>query len=255
KVERALQTEAIMDFVEKNKTIENYFICGDFNIQTHSEACYKIMVSHSDVNIKFIDPIDAAGSWNNNSNYANVHTQSTHVTDTRGGCFSSGGMDDRFDFVLCGKEVMDNKYGVQLVLGSYKALGQDSRRFNGDMSSPDNSLVSKTVSNALYNMSDHLPVLVDVAIDQKGLGVDGLSAQRVLFTIQKADEIKVFWKNVKISKLEVVDMTLKSVYVNEQIGEHTEQVISKNTLSPGTYIIFATDQNNAVYQRKIILTR
>jgi hypothetical protein len=63
-----------------------------------------------------------------------------------------------------GKEVRDRAQRVAFVKSSYKAYGNDSRRFNGDINTPANNAVSAEIATALYNMSDHLPVVMDIAV-------------------------------------------------------------------------------------------
>jgi exonuclease III len=161
KTERARMTEAIIDYLSKHKGQENVFVCGDFNIQSSSEESYKNLVEESNLNLRLYDPMEAPGTWNNRSIYANLHTQSTR---TSGSCHSGGGLDDRFDFILMGKEVRDRTQRVAFVKSSYKAYGNDSRRFNGDINTPANNAVSAEIATALYNMSDHLPVVMDIAV-------------------------------------------------------------------------------------------
>lgn len=79
------------------------------------------------------------GSWNNNDFFASVHSQSTH---TSGDCFSTGGSDDRFDFILTSDEIINGTDYMKLVPGSYKALGQDGQHFNDRLTgSPQNNSV------------------------------------------------------------------------------------------------------------------
>lgn len=162
KSSREKEANALMDYLNDNNERINYLLCGDFNIQTSSEASYQALTNHSNANIRFYDPVDAPGAWNNKSTFANLHTQSTRTSSN--GCASGGGMDDRFDFILCGNEVLMNDYWMQYIPNSYKALGQDSRRFNGSINSPSNIAVPSNVADALYNMSDHLPVIMDLNV-------------------------------------------------------------------------------------------
>jgi hypothetical protein len=159
---RDLQVNAVMDYLNSNNERINYIFCGDLNIKTSSENSYQILTQHTNSNIRFYDPVDVAGPWTNRSTYASLHSQSTHTSTN--GCASGGGMDDRFDFILCGNEVLMNDYNLQYIDGSYAALGQDSKRFNGTINSPTNTAVSSTVANALYNMSDHLPIVMDIRV-------------------------------------------------------------------------------------------
>ena len=44
-------------------------------------------------------------------------------------------------------------------------MNEDGNRFNGSIVSPQNNSIPANVAQALYNQSDHLPVIVDFAID------------------------------------------------------------------------------------------
>lgn len=76
---------------------------GDFNLYTSSEPAYQKIISLDNA-IRMIDPINAVGSWHDNANFQYLHTQCTRVSNSGfgGGQASgaSGGMDDRFDFIM-----------------------------------------------------------------------------------------------------------------------------------------------------------
>jgi len=143
----------------------NCTFSGDFNLYGAEEPAYQELIDYSNSLYRFYDPINQEGHWNNNSAYAQYHTQSTHSQSN--GCFSTGGMDDRFDFILVSPYVYYGSKKVQVVPSSYHALGQDGNRFNGTIISPANSSIPTTVANALYNESDHLPVITKFAIDTR----------------------------------------------------------------------------------------
>jgi hypothetical protein len=103
------------------------------------------------------DPIETPGAWHNNSGYAAIHTQSTRTSDI-GDDGSTGGMDDRFDFILVSSSLTD-----RVVNDSYTAYGNDGAHFNQSIISGTNSAVSTEIADALYYASDHLPVYADIA--------------------------------------------------------------------------------------------
>lgn len=256
KTDRALMTSALMKYLRSNKSKGSYVICGDFNIQSSTEQCYKDLVNDPELNIRFMDPVDAPGSWNNNSNFANLHTQSTHVSDTRGGCFSGGGMDDRFDFILCGDEVMKGSRNVRYISNSYKALGQDSRRFNGDMLSPINSMIPVAVSNALYDMSDHLPVILELEISKKstsvqpkpwlsGLTIKYLSESRVAFELNEG----------VMKELKVLDGSGKEVYVMPNSVNQNSHVFSYEHLHNGIFVVIIETFDGSVLINKLMIQK
>lgn len=181
KRQRALATEAMMDYIESNKLTTNVFLAGDLNVQSGSEESFENLVEYSDANFRFYDPKNAVGAWNNNSNYKNLHTQSTRASSTNGGCFSGGGMDDRFDFILASDEVVEGSGRLRYVDQSYWAVGNDGRRLNNTITSPGNNSVSSNIATALYEVSDHLPVRMKLAYLNQTVSISQKSA--VLTTI------------------------------------------------------------------------
>lgn len=160
-VARNTQVAALMSRLNSWNVADNYILNGDFNIYSSNEPAYKQLLNFTNPLVRFYDPINKPGNWNNNYSFASVHTQSTH---TSGDCFSTGGMDDRFDFILTSSNVLNGYDNVKAITSSYKALGQDGNRYNGTITSPTNSVVPSNVATALYNQSDHLPVLMDFQI-------------------------------------------------------------------------------------------
>ncbi len=61
----------------------------------------KKLINFSVEEYRFYDPINRVGDWHNNPSYADIHTQSTHTVYNN--CASTGGMDDRFDFIMVQK--------------------------------------------------------------------------------------------------------------------------------------------------------
>ncbi len=147
---------------------DNYILCGDFNIYTSSEPAYQQLLNYSNSAVRFFDPIDTPGDWNNSYSHRHVHTQSTR---TSGDCFSTGGMDDRFDFIMVSSQILNGFDNVKAIPETYKALGQDGNRFNSTIISPTNSAVPANVASALYNLSDHLPVMMDFLVYYPQAGI------------------------------------------------------------------------------------
>jgi len=161
---RAQQTAALMSKLQQIGVADNYVFSGDFNLYSSTETAYQNLINYSNTLYRFYDPINQPGNWNNASQFANIHTQSTH-TSSSGGCFSTGGMDDRFDFILVSPYIYFGSKKVKSVNESYHALGQDGNRLNGEINNPANTSIPDSIANALYNFSDHLPVIMEFAID------------------------------------------------------------------------------------------
>ncbi|MCB9262556.1 MAG: T9SS type A sorting domain-containing protein [Flavobacteriales bacterium] len=250
--ERAEMTEAAMDYLKNNHFDHSYFFTGDFNIQSSSEQCYQNLTNHSVADIRFYDPKDAPGGWNNNSNYANLHTQSTHNSDTRGGCFSSGGMDDRFDFVLIGKEVKNNTYRIKYINGSYTALGQDSRRFNGDVLNPTNNSVPAEVATALYEMSDHLPVFLDLEVQKGDVGIAQHKKDEVSISIVAEGNWEISTtSNQKIKTVNLINAMGQTILDNANTAVENGFLINTQNLSKSVYFVQIILESGEVYTKKV----
>lgn len=163
--EREDAATAVMDYFSTMGK-GNYLMMGDFNIGSPLEGSFQQFINYSNVNLRFYDPINQIGEWSANSSYSAIHTQSTRSSSDADSCFVGGGMDDRFDFILASDAVLNSGNGVKYVSGSYKAVGQDGTSCcNSSLNTVNNSTVPPSVATALYNMSDHLPVKMDLILD------------------------------------------------------------------------------------------
>ena len=60
--------------------------------------------------------------------------------------------------------VMWDSAGLRYVPASFRILGNDGNRFNGNVNGTFNASVPLSVANALYDISDHLPVVLKLAV-------------------------------------------------------------------------------------------
>ena len=124
--------------------------------------------------------VGGAGEWTNDNQYTAFHTQSTRSYSDE--CFSSGGLDDRFDFILMADEIAFSYNHMRYVQGSYHAVGNDGRHFNMSVNQGNNIAVPTEVADALFDGSDHLPVTMKIAVDAH-LGVEDNEAQSLYATV------------------------------------------------------------------------
>ena len=180
---RALMQVA-MDHINQYYPNDNVLIMGDFNMYGASESGYRLLTqTYSHPDICFMDPVanmGGVGEWNNNNQFSAFHTQSTRSHSEE--CFSGGGLDDRFDFILMADEIAFSYNHLRYVQGSYHAVGNDGRHFNQSVNQGNNSAVPATVAEALFDASDHLPVTMKIAVDVK-LGVEDHEAQSLYATV------------------------------------------------------------------------
>jgi endonuclease/exonuclease/phosphatase family metal-dependent hydrolase len=130
-----------------------FMVMGDYNIYTSTEPAFlKLINSETDNDGRCKDPINAVGTWNNNTAFKAIHTQSPRVRAFGGG--STGGMDDRFDIILTSYSALDNN----TIVSSYKAYGNDGNHLNDSINRLPNTAVPDSVANGLHYGSDHIPV-------------------------------------------------------------------------------------------------
>ncbi|MGD1843990.1 MAG: T9SS type A sorting domain-containing protein [Salibacteraceae bacterium] len=247
RVDRDASTEALMAHLDAKDLRGNYILCGDFNARSSTEDGMQNLLTHPNEQFRFLDPINQLGSWNNSSAFAQYHTQSTR---TSGGCFSGGGMDDRFDLILANSHVINDSANISIVPGSYDALGQDGNRFNGTINSPSNASVPVGVANALFEMSDHLPVIVDLKFSGLVTGDAELDAQgtSVVFTNPVMDDWNLQIANFKgtVATLELFTLTGQRVFTEQVPANGDQRLIYRDAfpdLPAGTYVVRLYNEN------------
>ena len=170
-------TAALIDLLKTQVADEHVFICGDFNSYNANEGGIQNLVTASPPSERFFDPINKLGGWNNSPIYAAIHTQSTRNSgNTNSGCFSGGGLDDRFDMILVSDAVLNDAGSeVNYTDGSYEVLGNDGSHFNkGITDIPTNGSAPSVVIDALSDNSDHLPVYLEFDVHKQSLATSNI---------------------------------------------------------------------------------
>ncbi len=251
KAQREVAAAGVMEYLEANNNPGNYILSGDLNLYTHTEKAWENFTDWTAASYNFYDPINRVGSWGNNSSFADVHTQSTHTSQ---GCHSSGGMDDRFDFILASKFIMEGRGSVTYIPGTYKALGQDGNRFNGRLDTPTNNSAPSEVISAMYNMSDHLPVIMDVEV----LFGQAPNALDEVNQIVKPNVWVDSERNINIaSRATNVDYLIEVISTEGKLISSpvlTGNAFSGKELNAGIYIVKILEKNSGIYtNHKIII--
>ena len=150
---RLAEATILRDHLNDHPPGTNFIVLGDFNFYTSAEPGYqKLIGDEADNDGRSFDPIDSPGNWHNNGSFSYIHTQSTRVEQLGDGG-STGGLDDRFDFLLISESFQDN-----FIQGTYTEYGNDGQHFNQSINAGGNGVVSAEIADALYYASDHLPV-------------------------------------------------------------------------------------------------
>jgi endonuclease/exonuclease/phosphatase family metal-dependent hydrolase len=161
---RLQMAQILTNFLEGLEPNSTIILAGDFNIYTSSEPAYQQLISGNNTSVLLIDPLQSPGAWNNNAGYSDVHTQSTRTSQLNGDG-AGGGLDDRFDFVLLSENMMLPNSRVSYLSNSYQSLGNNGNCFNQSILNCQAAGVPQNVRQALFQMSDHLPVILELNVD------------------------------------------------------------------------------------------
>ncbi len=227
----------IMNFINSNKITGNIMLMGDMNLYTSEEGAFVAFTTPTGINqFKFYDPVNMIGSWNNNSVFKSVHTQSTRTSSN--GCFSTGGMDDRFDFILSSIDILNNTKGLKYI--SYKAVAQDGNRFNQSLLSPENKSVPSEVLNALYNMSDHLPVEMKLVYTNNTTSVQSNDyGNKIIYNNPAPEKLRILLNSEteSISSVNIFSIIGQRVISNRYSDNSKEVEISTTDINSKIFIV------------------
>lgn len=256
---RASMVSTAMTYIRTHDLPENMLFMGDLNVYTHNEQAYINLLYNYSGKQYFYDPIDRPGDWNNNYSFKDIHTQSTHSQNTA--CFSYGGMDDRFDFILASSPLLQGNNGMKLLVNTYEALGNDGQHYNKSInSSPTNTSAPSSVINALYNMSDHLPVLSKLKVDAT-LGVEEnlslISSLRFKNPCNGDMQLNIQMRTAQNINIEIYNSFGQMVMLQEhkEMGVSLSISLSLGHLSDGMYVMQVSDNKNSILSRKFILKK
>tara|TARA_Y100000815_G_scaffold61786_1_gene50107 strand:- start:121 stop:1395 length:1275 start_codon:yes stop_codon:yes gene_type:complete len=200
--------EDLEDYLDTLPSDANVILGGDLNLYTSSEPAFQELLSTNNT-ITFLDLADRIGSWHNNVNYVDVFSQSTRTQTGMGG--TTGGFDDRFDFIL-GSESMIANPDISYVDDSYQVYGNNglaschNSSINSVYCGNSNSEFSSNIRDALHNFSDHLPVTVLLETNATLLYVSNVeNSKKLLLEKTLFDDVLT----VRLSSEELFNETLE----------------------------------------------
>ena len=232
---RFAEVQVFKNYLSGKTGLKNVMF-GDFNFygsSVSSEPAHNWVLNGG--TFPLFDPVDMTGEWHANSFYANIHTQSTRTTSFDGG--ATGGLDDRFDFVFVSNDLQTGANKAKYIENSYTAIGNDGAHYNTSLVNPaSNGAVPDDVANALYQMSDHLPVYLEIQVGGD-VGITNNEYVNSFSFNSTSRELQVFLKNSESQiSLTVYDISGKRILYETHSG--SEQVkTSFPYLKSGIYII------------------
>ena len=252
---RAAMTSSAMTYLVQHNYKGNYMFMGDFNVYKSSEQAYQNLINYSNLEYRFHDPINHPGNWNNSSSHASVHTQSTHSSSN--GCASGGGLDDRFDFILISKDIKYGNKHINFKSGSYKVIGNDGNHFNKSINNGTNTSAPANIISALYNHSDHLPVVLELEVDAQVSGIVKNENSQIKINYQNPIngifDLHITSKIEMDLSIEIWNIAGQRIYTNNIKGENMHLQIPFNNFAKGMYILQVKNTKGQLeYNSKLI---
>jgi len=259
KADRAAETQTVVNYLNSLGKSGNYFFMGDFNLYTSDETAYGNLINNPNADGKLYDPISRPGNWSGNSGFADIHTQSTRTTSLPDGG-ASGGLDDRFDHIMVSNAVMQNEQKCMYLQDSYKALAQDGKHLNKAItSSPSNPDVPSNVVQALYEMSDHLPVYADFVITTpqfpSGIAGKGVHTLKDIKVTNPFNEKLIFATSgfdINELRVKITLCTIDGRVLLNNIALTGNEVLLPSGWLPGIYVLQLKDATGNIMVRKIV---
>ena len=230
---------------------------GDFNLYSSDEPAYQLLLSPNNL-LQWQDPINAPGVWSNgNYPFKQILTQSTRSSSIFGDG-AGGGMDDRFDFIMATDALMNSISPIHYTPNSYLALGNNGSCYNQNITDCDeDNEVPMYILNALYHMSDHLPVVMELQSDL-ALNSSDITQKKenkiIGSTLQYGEaRFNLVCEKSAFVKFAVIDASGRFVYENEQLVNAPRSSIRLPEMNPGVYHLRAKMTEGSVITKTFII--
>ncbi|PJX20650.1 hypothetical protein CAP47_10395 [Psychroflexus sp. S27] len=170
--ERYFEATKFVNYISDLDADANIIFGGDFNFYSPTEAGF-VTIQYGTLNTDMLDPLNRVGEWHNNATYSDVHTQSTRRSNGNFGDHGAGGgLDDRFDFIFISDNLAEQTNNIRYVEDTYQAYGNNANCFNNNINYINcTGDFDQDLRNLLYDMSDHLPVVMSLETDSNFLKV------------------------------------------------------------------------------------
>jgi hypothetical protein len=142
-------------------------LCGDLNFYTQSaEPGYAKLLESQVNNIGRLYDLLPGGAWHDNAAFAAYHTQSPCLSGSCASGAATGGLDDRFDFILPTVSLGTGQ-GMAVIPGTCISVGNDGQHLNKNITDAPTLPEGAAYATAIQLASDHLPVRIDLRMPAK----------------------------------------------------------------------------------------
>ncbi len=215
----------------------NMIVAGDFNLYTSEEPAYQELLDSTN-SIQLKDPIDSPGDWNSSSfQPKSILTQSTRSSSIFGDG-AGGGVDDRFDFILLSQNMFEHWNTIVYEPDSYYAMGNTGDCYNQSITDCSGGEWSDEILSSLYNMSDHLPIVLKLNIGVGTVSINSVKTEPLNLQLS-GRTLQTRWNQNEAVIILISDFLGRTIYQRQLIftkGANQVQ-LPENVLSSGALII------------------
>ncbi|MDZ4822687.1 MAG: T9SS type A sorting domain-containing protein [Flavobacteriales bacterium] len=249
--EQAIRLSMVNSLIDHLETIppgSNVIFAGDFNIYNNMEPAYEAIVDNNNP-ILLVDPFGDYGNWvYSGFPHKEILTQSTRE-DVIYNDGASGGIDDRFDFIILSQSLMEDESPLRYVEDSYKSLGNTGECLNLDITAcAEANPIPLNILIALYYMSDHLPQVMELETV--------LPEPKQIEEANIEVEIEFTTGNLVSEKMEFIIRTKTSIHCFISISNTNGEIVYQNihrsnssigidcsTFANGMYVLNITSED------------
>ncbi len=179
---REMQIKGEMTSIKQHfKRLGNHINLGDFNVRNSKEGFYKELTAPEDTGFTFYDPpfypdrvFKYPADWDHDGKFTRYFTTSTResaaVPNT---CGSGGGGKNWYDHIFISSWIVNNTNYIKYIPNSYRTIGNDGQRYKVSVlnkNSHINTSAPTDVLQAIYQMSNKYPVMIDLEVTQNTTG-------------------------------------------------------------------------------------
>ena len=241
--------------------LANMINMGDFNVRSSAEPLYQTLTAPADTNFRYFDPPfypDATYSypadWDGDPvTFSKVLTTSTRALgNVPNSCGTNGGGKNWYDHIFLSPWIINNANYIGYIPHSFRTVGNDGNRVGKSVNdAPTNTSAPSAVIDALFQMSNKYPVMVDLRASGNTTGTSLPDPQGhtegtpVLFNSQnKISVVNPFHEQIslhtsddltgKTLTVQLVDV-LGRMQMNIAVPVRTSVTQIPSTLSSGVY--------------------
>ncbi len=162
--QRLAECAGIRDSLNAMPAGTRAMLAGDLNFyRQSSEPGYARLLESQANNTGRLYDLLPAGEWHDNGVFAQYHTQSPCLSGTCASGAATGGMDDRFDFILPTWNLV-TPHGLAVIPNTYISVGNDGQHLNKNITDAPIIPEGADYATSLKLASDHLPLRIDLQL-------------------------------------------------------------------------------------------